>query len=355
MTNHTKKSSISPVQPVVSVIIPHFNGIEILDACLTSLYTDPYPALEIVVVDNGSSDGSPDFVAQKYPSVQLVRNRENRGFAGGCNDGMAQATGEYFLILNNDTTHKPGWIEELVNVIQSSPEIGAVQPKLLSAQQPDHFDYSGGGGGLIDFIGYPFAIGRIFSNMEVDQGQYDEVREIFWASGTAFLVRREVIDQVGGFDEDFFAHMEEIDLCWRMQNAGWIIKNAPQAVVWHHSGWTLPPDRYRKKYLNHRNNLIMLIKNYPWRYLALVFPLRIALEGVAFVFSALIRDWKRMVAIVHAALWVLVHPRTLIKKHMAIKILRDANALHKVTGRMYPGSVFFQYFLKGQKRVSDLS
>ncbi|OIO63687.1 MAG: hypothetical protein AUJ47_05250 [Candidatus Marinimicrobia bacterium CG1_02_48_14] len=355
MTNHTKKSSISPVQPVVSVIIPHFNGIEILDACLTSLYTDPYPALEIVVVDNGSSDGSPDFVAKKYPSVQLVRNRENRGFAGGCNDGMAQATGEYYLILNNDTTHKPGWIDTLVNIIQSSSDIGAVQPKLLSAQQPDHFDYSGGGGGLIDFIGYPFAIGRIFSNMEVDQGQYDEVREIFWASGTAFLVRREVIDQVGGFDEDFFAHMEEIDLCWRMQNAGWIIKNAPQAVVWHHSGWTLPPDRYRKKYLNHRNNLIMLIKNYPWRYLALVFPLRIALEGVAFVFSALIRDWKRMIAIIHAALWVLVHPHTLIKKHMAMKNLRDVSALHKVTGRMYPGSVFFQYFLKGQKRVSDLS
>lgn len=345
----------TPSYPLVSVIIPHFNGIEILDACLVSLLADPYPALEIIVVDNGSGDGSPDFIAEKYPTIKLIRNRTNRGFAGGCNDGMAHTEGEYFLILNNDTTHKPGWIEELIKVIQSHPDIGAVQPKLLSAQQPDHFDYSGGGGGLMDFIGYPFAIGRIFSNMEIDTGQYDEIREIFWASGTAFLVRREVIEKVGGFDEDFFAHMEEIDLCWRMQNAGWTIKNAPQAVVWHHSGWTLPPDAYKKKYLNHRNNLIMLIKNYPWRYLALILPLRITLEGVAFVFSALIRDWKRMIAIVHAAIWVIAHPRTLIKKHMAMKNLRDDKAFQWVTRRMYHGSVFFQYFLKGQKRVSDLS
>ncbi|MCF7902745.1 MAG: glycosyltransferase family 2 protein, partial [Candidatus Marinimicrobia bacterium] len=258
-------------------------------------------------------------------------------------------------ILNNDTTHQPGWIGELVDVMESAPEIGAVQPKLLSAQQPDHFDYSGGAGGLLDFIGYPFALGRIFSMLEKDKGQYDEIREIFWASGTAFLLRREVVEQVGGFDEDFFAHMEEIDLCWRMQNAGWVVKNAPRAVVWHHSGWTLPPDRYKKKYLNHRNNLIMLIKNYPWRYLALIFPLRVTLEGVAFAFSALIRDWKRMVAIIHAALWIIFHPHTLIRKHMAMKNLRDKSALKQVTQRMYPGSVFFQYFIRRQKRVSDLS
>ncbi|MCF7801817.1 MAG: glycosyltransferase family 2 protein [Candidatus Marinimicrobia bacterium] len=355
MNQLKSQSSGSNIAPLVSVIVPHFNGIDILDACLNSLLQDPYPALEIIVVDNGSLDGSPDFVAEKFPTVHLVRNTVNRGFAGGCNDGMRHAKGTYFLILNNDTTHQPGWIGELVDVMESAPEIGAVQPKLLSAQQPDHFDYSGGAGGLLDFIGYPFALGRIFSMLEKDKGQYDEIREIFWASGTAFLLRREVVEQVGGFDEDFFAHMEEIDLCWRMQNAGWVVKNAPRAVVWHHSGWTLPPDRYKKKYLNHRNNLIMLIKNYPWRYLALIFPLRVTLEGVAFAFSALIRDWKRMVAIIHAALWIIFHPHTLIRKHMAMKNLRDKSALKQVTQRMYPGSVFFQYFIRRQKRVSDLS
>ncbi len=355
MMETVKTISETEMQPLVSAIIPHFNGIEILRSCLESLQADPYPALEIIVVDNSSSDGSPEFVERYFPRVRLIRNTKNRGFAGGCNDGMAQAWGKYFLILNNDTTHNSGWIGQLVAVLQSAPEIGAVQPKILSAQLPDHFDYSGAAGGLMDFAGFPFAIGRIFTTMEVDEGQYDKIREIFWASGTAFLVRRAVIDQVGGFDEDFFAHMEEIDLCWRMQNAGWIIKNAPRAVIWHHSGWTLPPDRYKKKYLNHRNNLILLIKNYPWRYLALIFPLRITLEGVAFVFSALIRDWKRMVAIIHAAVWIGVHPRKLIKKHLAIKNLRDDRVLKQVTNRMYHSSVFFQYFLKRQKRVSDLS
>jgi len=338
----------------VSVIIPHYNGIDILRACLESLARSSYPDLEIVLVDNASTDGSADFVRQQFPAVRIVQNEVNEGFAGGCNRGIEQASGDYLLILNNDTTHNPDWIDHMVAVLEQDENIAAVQPKIMSAQDPSHFDYAGGAGGYIDLLGFPYALGRIFTTLEKDEGQYDDPREIFWASGTAFLVRREALDQVGTFDEDFFAHMEEIDLCWRLLNAGWRILSAPQAVIQHHSGWTLPPDRYLKKYLNHRNNLVMIIKNTPFAYLAFTLPARIALEGVAFVFSALIRDWKRMAAILHSLGWNLFHPWLLLRKHLAARRQRVPQAVTRTMRRMEPGSIFFQYFLCRRRVASAI-
>jgi len=209
-------------------------------------------------------------------------------------------------------------------------------------------------GGLMDVLAFPFALGRIFTNMEVDEGQYDKPRDIFWASGTALLLRGSALKEVGLFDEEFFAHMEEIDLCWRLQNAGWRIVNAPEAKIYHHSGWTLPPDRYQKKYLNHRNNLMMIVKNYPFIYLAAILPARLALEGVAFIFSALIRDWKRMAAIFMALIWNFTHPFLLLRKHRETKRTRQPGAVQATIGRMYGGSIFFQYFMCGRKRVRDI-
>ena len=341
-------------QPRVSVIIPHWNGIEILEPCLNSLAAATYENLEVVVVDNASIDGSVTFIQTHFPDVKIIQNDENLGFAGGCNVGLREVDSDYSLILNNDTTHDPGWIEPLVERMESDSRVAAVQPKIMSAQNPEVFDYAGGVGGLLDILGFPYALGRIFTTTEQDDGYYDAPQDIFWASGTALLLRRTALDDVGLFDEDFFAHMEEIDLCWRLQNADWRVVNAPSSKILHHSGWTLPPDRYQKKYLNHRNNLIMIIKNYPFPYLAALLPARIALEGVAFIFSALIRDWKRMAAIAMAIVWILVHPFLLARKHFQASRKRKPQAVAKTVGRMYGGSIFFQYFLKGRKRARDI-
>lgn len=338
----------------VSIIIPHFNGIDILDACLKSLGNCSYQDFEIIVVDNASTDASVKHLKDHYPHVSVVENETNQGFAGGCNRGMEVARGEYLLILNNDTTHESDWIEPLVQALDSNPGAAAVQPKLRSAQHPECFDYAGGAGGEMDMLGYPFALGRIFTSLEEDRGQYDEAREIFWASGTALMLRRSALDEVGFFDEEFFAHMEEIDLCWRLQNAGWTILNAPTSRIMHHSGWTLPPDKYLKKYLNHRNNLIMMVKNYPFAYLAFALPARIALEGVAIVFSLLIGDFKRIIAILHALGWNLLHPFLLLRKHMEVKATRKPGAIRETMSRMYPGSIFFQYFLLGRRKASEI-
>lgn len=346
------QDAISP--PRVAVIIPHWNGIEILEPCLNSLAKSEYPNLEIVVVDNASTDASVAFVKEHFPEVRVVENSSNLGFAGGCNAGIRQVKADHYLVLNNDTTHESGWIEQLVAQISSDPEIAAVQPKIMSAQAPEVFDYAGGVGGLMDVLGFPYALGRIFTTVETDDGFYDDPQDIFWASGTALLLRGSALDEVGLFDETFFAHMEEIDLCWRLQNAGWRIVNAPGSKVYHHSGWTLPPDRYQKKYLNHRNNLMMIVKNYPFVYLAAIMPARIALEGVAFVFSALIRDWKRMAAIVMALTWNFAHPLVLYRKHVETRRTRKRSAVQATVARMYSGSIFFQYFLRGRKRVRDI-
>ena len=347
-------TSDSSIYPKVSVIIPHWNGVEVLEPCLQSLQQSTYPNLELVVVDNNSTDDSVQYVKSNHPEVRLIENSENLGFAGGCNKGLSLLEAEYFLILNNDTTHENDWIEHLVSQMESDPDIAAVQPKIMSAQNPKVFDYAGGVGGLMDVLGFPFALGRIFTTMEADDGFYDSPRDIFWASGTAMLLRSSALKTVGFFDEDFFAHMEEIDLCWRLYNAGWKVVNAPQAKIYHHSGWSLPPDRYQKKYLNHRNNLMMIVKNYPFAYLAAILPARLALEGVAFVFSALIRDWKRMGAILMALLWNFTHPFMLFKKHMDAKRTRKDHAIPKTLEQIYSGSIFFQYFLRGNKRTRDI-
>ncbi len=340
--------------PLVTVIIPHWNGIEILEPCLRSLEASTYVNLKVVVVDNASIDESVSFVRREFPKVTLIENSENRGFAGGVNVGIQQGDSDYFLVLNNDTTHDPDWIEPLVAALEFDPEIAAVQPKIMSAQNPNIFDYAGGVGGLLDILAFPYALGRIFTTTEEDDGYYDTPCDIFWASGTALLLRSSALKEVGLFDEDFFAHMEEIDLCWRLHNAGWRVVNAPSSRIFHHSGWTLPPDRYQKKYLNHRNNLMMIIKNYPFAYLAAILPARIALEGVAFIFSALIRDWKRMIAIVMALGWNLFHPLLLLKKHNDAGKKRKPQAVSQTLRRMYSGSIFFQYFIRGQKRARDI-
>ena len=217
--------------PKVSIIIPHWNGIEILSDCLESLAQTEYTNLEIIVVDNASTDGSSDWVNINYPSVKLIENDQNYGYAGGCNRGANVATGDFLVFLNNDTIQDSKWIDTLVDFLSLNSNVAAVQPKILNFFDQAKFDYAGGAGGWLDILGYPFARGRVFLEQEQDTGQYDKIRPIFWASGTALMVRKSDFELANGFDETFFAHQEEIDLCWKFRLMGKETWAVPSGVV----------------------------------------------------------------------------------------------------------------------------
>jgi len=207
-------------QPLVSVVIPHWNGVEVLSECLESLSETKYPNMEIIVVDNASTDGSPDWVSLNFPQVKLIENDQNYGYAGGCNRGAKIAEGEYLVFLNNDTIQDHHWLDSLVDFMNLNSNVAAVQPKILNFFERTKFDYAGGAGGWLDLLGYPFARGRVFLEQEEDTGQYDTIRPIFWASGTALMVRKSDFESANRFDETFFAHQEEIDLCWKFRLMG---------------------------------------------------------------------------------------------------------------------------------------
>jgi hypothetical protein len=337
----------------VSIIIPHYNGRDILQECLDSLMKSTFKDMEVILVDNGSSDDSLE-MAEKHPlNVRIIRNKINLGYAGGCNVGIRTALGEYLLILNNDTIHDPGWIEPMVNWLDNHLDTVSVMPKILSYNRPDYFDYSGAAGGMIDKYAYPFARGRLFDYIEKDTGQYDNPIEIFWSSGTAFMVRKSALDSCGTFDERFFAHMEEIDLHWRFHLYGFNAYCIPDSVIWHHSGWTLPPDSFRKKYLNHRNNLIMLLANYSFWSLICIAPIRFLLDGVSAIFALSKKDSKRFFAVFAAHFWIFFHPFYLIKKyrcHQRLRKVPDHLIQKKMTGYAIP----VQVFLRKKHRYSQL-
>jgi GT2 family glycosyltransferase len=332
------------MQPLVSIIIPHFNGISILDECLRSLKKCTYRQLEILVVDNASTDNSVQFLKYHYPAIRIIQNKENVGFAEGCNRGILNAQGEYVLILNNDTIHEPDWIGRLMEALLSDADIAIVQPKILSYQNRRLFDYSGASGGFIDYFAYPFARGRLFYTIEQDDGQYEDRREIFWASGTAFLARKEIMLKAGLFDKVFFAHMEEIDLDWHVHLLGYKIIVEPKSVIYHRSGYTLGTESYKKKYLNHRNSLLMLMTNYQLGNLFWILPIRFALEIFAFFASVPKRDFKRMVAIIHALFWVLSHPHYVVKKRTWVNMHRILSD-HSIMQGMVHGPIPCGYFL----------
>jgi GT2 family glycosyltransferase len=330
--------------PTVTVVIPHFSGEAILRRCLISLQKTLYPDYSILIVDNGSEDGSVERVTTEFPDVQIIRSPMNLGFAGGCNLGICESQSELICLLNDDAVVTPEWLGSLVSVMAFDPKIGAVQPKILSIQKPDQFDYSGGAGGEMDVFGYPFARGRLFHSLEKDQGQYDRSCPIFWASGAATLIRRSVLDRVGLFDTAFFAHMEEIDLDWRMQKAGFQIVSAPQSIIYHQTGGTLHQTRFRKMVLNHRNNLIMLLKNYEWQTLAWILPMRFMLEGIT-ILGGIVTLQPRRSAAVFAGFWGVLRNISVIRKgrklNRRIFTLPDRILMR----RMYRGSVAIAHFL----------
>lgn len=338
---------------LVSIIIPHFNGREILHRCLKSLEETKYEKKEVILVNNASTDGSVENSQSSFSWIKVVYNERNLGYAGGCNSGLVEAAGKYILFLNNDTRVEPDWLAQLVEVCEQDETIAACQPKIRALDNEEDFDYAGAAGGLIDIFGYPFAKGRLFFSLEKDQGQYDAGGDVFWATGTATLIRKSVLEEVGYLDEDFFAHMEEIDLNWRMHLAGYRVVVVPQALVYHSAGATLKPDSPQKIYFNHRNSLMMLLKNYELKNLLWIFPLRILLEIMTLIYSLLKLDFVRLKGGSLALLYVFFNFLKIIKKRADVQKIRNVPD-SEVFKKMYRSSIAFEYFVRGVRRVQDL-
>ena len=267
--------------PIVKIVILNWNGAEHLRRFLPSVVAAAPAGVGVVVADNGSTDGSLAVLAEEFPTVAVVRLDRNYGFAGGYNRALAQVEADYYLLLNSDVETPRGWLEPILGVLEREPDVAVVSPKLVSWLDRTKFEYAGASGGFIDFLGYPFCRGRILKRVEADEGQYDDARDVFWVSGAAFCCRADVFRALGGFDDDFFAHMEEIDFCWRAQLAGYAVRVEPRSCVLHVGGGTLPNNSPQKIYLNFRNNLCMLFKNLsPLSFWPVLFA-RMALDGAA--------------------------------------------------------------------------
>jgi GT2 family glycosyltransferase len=267
--------------PKVAIVILNWNGQNYLEKFLPSVLATAYDSMEVIVADNGSTDGSVSFLEKHFPQVRLIRFNENNGFAKGYNLALQKIQADYYAILNSDIEVLPGWLKPIINLLEQDKFNAACQPKLLSYNNKTIFEYAGGAGGWLDSFGYPFARGRVFDICEEDKGQYDTTERVFWTTGAAMVIRSSVFNEMKGFDEYFFAHQEEIDLCWRMQLAGYKLYCCPSSVVYHVGGGTLPRGNSLKTYLNFRNNQIMLYKNLPWSQKWWKIPFRIFLDSVS--------------------------------------------------------------------------
>ncbi len=334
--------------PRIAIVILNWNGQHHLQRFLPNVLKTNYGHLEVVVADNGSTDDSVHWLEQSFPAVRLIRFTENHGFAKGYNLALAQVEADYYMILNSDVWVEEDWMGPLVELLESDRTIAACQPKILSLQQPDRFDYAGAAGGWLDPYGYPFAKGRIFDYCETDQGQYDDSSPIFWASGAALFIRASVFHEVGGFDPFFFAHQEEIDLCWRIQRKGYGIYSCPRAVVHHLGGGTLPRGNSLKTFLNFRNNHIMLFKNLSLRRKLLLLPLRFALDAVS--------AWKGLLGGDPGYFWAI------LRAHWAfVGWLFTRSGPYWFSGvntrslkGLYQGNLIWQHFIKGKKEFREI-
>jgi GT2 family glycosyltransferase len=331
----------------VSIVILNYNGVKYLQQFLPSVMATQYENYEVVVADNGSSDDSISFLKSNFPGVKLITSLTNEGFAGGYNWALKQIQADYYVLLNSDVEVSPNWISPMVDILESDKLIAACQPKLLAQKEPNSFEYAGAAGGWMDTFGYPFSRGRIFDVCEQDMGQYNDAIPIFWASGASLMIRSRVFHELEGFDTHFFAHQEEIDLCWRIQLAGYKIFCCPAAKVYHVGAGTLPRGG-RKVFLNFRNNLVMICKNLPFSELAWKLPFRLALDAISAWKGLLSGDVSFFTAIAkaHFALFnFIINGKVKRTKH-----LKSLNSLNGV----YAGSVVYQYFIKKKQYFNKI-
>lgn len=328
----------------VAVVILNWNGRDFLAQFLPSVTKYSHQEdTRVYVADNGSTDASLEFLRENYPQVKIIEMPINHGFAGGYNEALKHIDAEYYVILNSDVEVTENWIEPVISYMDKNPNVAACQPKILAHHDKTRFEHAGAAGGFIDKYGYPFCQGRIFNKFEHDEGQYDEIKSIFWATGACMFIRAKLYKDLGGFDADFFAHMEEIDLCWRLKNRGYEIKYIPQSKIYHVGGGTLPNQSPRKIYLNFRNNLYLLYKNLPTSKFHRTLLLRFVLDGIAATKFFLGAEMKQSFAVFRAHM---TFYRTLKSYRGKRKSLLEYNNKSNLS-EIYPKSIVYNYYVKG--------
>ncbi len=322
----------------IAVVILNWNGVKLLEQFLPSVMSYS-PEATIYLADNASTDSSIEFVKTNYPDIKIIQNEGNFGYAQGYNVALKYVEEPYFCLLNSDVEVTENWLKPILEIFEKEKNIAIIQPKILDFKNKSLFEYAGAAGGFIDKYGYPYCRGRIFETVEKDNGQYDDFSEIFWASGACFFIRKEVFNQLGGFDESFFAHQEEIDLCWRSKNAGYKTYYTFQSIIYHVGGATLKESNPKKTFLNFRNSLLMLVKNLPeGKILPIIFT-RLFLDGIAGIQFILKGKFSHCWAIIKAHF----HFYHLLNKYLKKRTNNQTESYFKTN------SIVYNYFIKGGK------
>lgn len=339
------------MQPIVAIVLLNFNGKKFLEKFVPTLLQTNYLNSKIYLIDNASTDDSIAFIQQYFPTIQCILLHKNYGFAEGYNKGLEQIEASYFVLLNSDVEVSPDWLQPMVNLLEKNPHIGACQSKMLDYYKKEYFEYAGAAGGWIDCLGYPFTMGRILNVIEKDYGQYDTPRSIAWACGAVLMIRSTIYREVNGMDSFFFAHQEEIDMCWRIQSLGYQIYSCPQSIVYHVGGGTLTTENPYKMFLNVRNNLIMLTKNLPYHRLLYILPIRLVLDGAFGMVELLKGHYKKTLAIINGHFgyyhWIFKYWKNKDRRHFPKKRSFPQHGFYKK-------SIVFTYYLFGKKKFKNL-
>jgi len=322
----------------IAVVILNWNGAKLLEQFLPSVIAYSNEAV-IYVADNASTDNSIDIIKSQFPSIKIIENKENFGFAQGYNQALQQVEEEYYALVNSDIEVTQNWLSPILSIFDNEPNIGIIQPKILDFKKKEYFEYAGAAGGFIDKYGYPYCRGRIFETIEKDNHQYDDDCEIFWASGACFFIRKEVYRNLKGFDNDFFAHQEEIDLCWRAFNMDYKAKYTSKSIVFHVGGATLNQSNPEKTFLNFRNSLLMLTKNLPSDKLFKILFLRLILDGIAGIHFIFQGKFKHCFAVIKAHFHFY---------HLINSNLKKRNS-NQSTEYYNTDSIVYNYFVKNGK------
>ena len=335
-------------QPSVAIVILNYNGKIFLEKFLQYVIDATYANKRVIVADNASQDDSVEYLQNNFPEIEIIFNNKNYGFAEGYNQALKQISADYYVLLNSDVEVTSNWIEPVIELMESDATIAACQPKVLSYHNRTMFEYAGAGGGLLDYLGYPLARGRVFEVLEIDSGQYNDSAEVFWASGCAMFVKANVYHKLGGLYPYFFAHQEEIDFCWRLQREGYKVMYCGASEIYHVGGGTLPKGQYRKTYLNFRNNLIMLSRNLNQKEKYWKLFVRLMLDGVFAVKTMFEGDFASVKAVffahMHFYKWSFSDENNTKDKRLPFSALRGG--INK--------SVVYEHFVMGKKYFSEI-
>ncbi|AOW16618.1 dTDP-Rha--alpha-D-GlcNAc-pyrophosphate polyprenol alpha-3-L-rhamnosyltransferase [Polaribacter vadi] len=328
-----------------AIVILNWNGQKLLEQFLPSIVNFSANEAEIYVADNASTDSSINYIKEFYPAVKIVQNVVNGGYAKGYNDALQSINADIYCLINSDVEVTENWLSPIIDVFKSDEKTAIIQPKILDYKDQTKFEYAGAAGGFVDLYGYPYCRGRVFNHLEKDNNQFNDISEIFWASGACFFIRSQVYHQLNGFDEDYFAHQEEIDLCWRTQNIGYKVKYVGMSTVFHIGGATLQETNPHKTYLNFRNSLLNIVKNVPKKWFLFVVFSRLILDGIAGIkFLIELRP---------------IHTWSILKAHLSFyknffKFLGKRRKLQKKQDYNLHTSIVWQYFFLGRKKFEDL-